>query len=72
MFIRSSKAQHPLLRSIGLQCSNYQCGFTARGIVEITHEISPSAIPNPKVKLLTTKEILLLKAANDGFFNENL
>lgn len=65
MFIRSSKPQHPLLRSIGLQCSNYQCGFTCGGIVEITHEISPAAVPNPIVQLMSLKEITLRKAAND-------
>lgn len=30
MYIRSSRQQHPLLRALGLQCSNFCCGFFCR------------------------------------------
>lgn len=63
--IRSSNQKHPLLKTIFLQCPNIYCGFTCSGNIEITHEISPSAMPNPEIKLMTLKEITGRKAAND-------
>lgn len=63
--IRSSTYEHPLLKTIFLQCRNVLCGFTCRGNIEITHEISPSAMPNPDVKIMTLKEMAERKAAND-------
>ena len=63
--IRSSEQKHSLLKSIFLQCPNIFCSFTCGGNIEITHEISPSAIPNPEIKLITLKELALRKAAND-------
>ena len=71
MIARSSREVHALLRDIFLQCSNYQCGFSAGGILEITHEISPSAAPNPEVNLMTLKEITGRKAANDENMENN-
>ncbi len=65
MTVRSSNAVHALLRNIFLQCSNYQCSFSAGGILEITHEISPSARPNIEIQLQTIKELTARKAAND-------
>lgn len=53
--IRSSKQQHVLLRSIWLQCSNVMCGFTGAGIIEITHQISPSSQKNPDINLKKLK-----------------
>ena len=70
MTIRNSRSVHALLRNIFLQCSNYQCSFSAGGILEITHEISPSAKPNPEVKLQTIKELTERKAANDDFIQD--
>lgn len=49
--IRSSKYQHILLKQIWLRCKNVECGFTCAGNIDITHQISPSAIPNPAVQL---------------------
>ncbi|RLL46406.1 hypothetical protein D9K79_08115 [Acinetobacter cumulans] len=65
MIARSSREVHALLRDIFLQCSNYQCGFSAGGILEITHEISPSARPNIEIQLQTIKELTARRAAND-------
>ena len=69
--IRSSNQKHPLLKTIFLQCPNIYCGFTCSGNIEITHEISPSALPNPEVKLMTLKEITGRKAANDENMENN-
>lgn len=63
--IRSSVYEHALLKTLFLQCRNVLCGFTCRGNIEITHEISPSAMPNPEVKLRTFKELTSRQAAND-------
>jgi len=68
--IRSSTYEHPLLKTIFLQCRNVLCGFTCRGNIEITHEISPSAMPNPDVKIMTLKEMAERKAANDETMGE--
>ena len=65
--IRSSVQEHALLKTIFLQCRNVLCGFTCRGNIEITHEISPSAVPNSDVRLMTLKEMAERKAANDEF-----
>lgn len=63
--IRSSREEHAILKTLWFQCSNVHCGFTCGGHIEITHTISPSAIPNPSIQLPTLKELLELKAAND-------
>lgn len=63
--IRSSIQEHILLKTLFLQCRNVHCGFTGRGNIEITHEISPSAIPDCNVKLRTFKELTSRQAAND-------
>lgn len=63
--IRSSVYEHALLKTLFLQCRNVLCGFTCRGNIEITHEISPSATPNPEVKIRTFKELTARQAAND-------
>lgn len=69
--IRSSNQKHPLLKTIFLQCPNIYCGFTCSGNIEITHEISPSAAPNPEVNLMTLKEITGRKAVNDENMENN-
>lgn len=63
--IRSSIQEHILLKTLFLQCRNVLCGFTGRGNIEITHEISPSAVPDCNVKLRTFKELTSRQAAND-------
>ena len=63
--IRSSIQEHILLKTLFLQCRNVLCGFTGRGNIEITHEISPSAVPDCNVKLRTFKELTSHQAAND-------
>ncbi|RSC23027.1 hypothetical protein EGS47_09850 [Acinetobacter sp. FDAARGOS_515] len=71
MYIRSSRQQHPLLRALGLQCSNFCCGFSAGGNLEITHQISASATPNPIIRLQTLDQINAeRKAANDEHMEE--
>lgn len=47
----NSKQEHSLFRIAYFNCENHFCGFTARGEFSITHQISPSAIPNPNVNL---------------------
>lgn len=69
MHIKSSREMHALLRNIFLQCSNYTCSFSAGAILEITHQISPSATPNPNIQLQTLDQINAdRKAANDEIF----
>lgn len=49
--IRTSVGQHVFLRTAYLQCTNEPCGATFRAQFEITHEMSPSGMPNPTVCL---------------------
>lgn len=49
--IRTSIGEHLLLRTAYLQCTNEACGATFRGAFEITHTLSPSAMPNPSIQL---------------------
>ncbi|MFC2994850.1 ogr/Delta-like zinc finger family protein [Acinetobacter sichuanensis] len=68
MSIRTSKNIHPLFRILYFQCSNFKCGFTCSGNLEITHQISPSAAPNLNIQLKTLDQISAeRKASNDEY-----
>lgn len=49
--IRGSELVHELLRKEWLQCSNVACGWTGASDSELAYELSPSAMPNPNVRL---------------------
>lgn len=49
--VRNSSQEHALLRVGYLQCTNVACGATWRVAMEITHRMSPSAVPNPEIDL---------------------
>jgi hypothetical protein len=49
--IRSSLKKHDLLKVLYLQCSNPQCSWSGRASLEITHQLSASAVPNPDIQL---------------------
>lgn len=53
MLIRTSKQTCSLYKEVYFQCSNIFCGWTAHGEFTITHQISPSAIPNDSINLPT-------------------
>ena len=50
-YLRTSKLESPLFRVVYFQCSNIKCGFSARAEFAITHQVAPSANPNPLVNL---------------------
>lgn len=56
--IRNSDGRHICLRILYMQCTNIQCGATYRGMVEVTHQYSPSGRPNPAFHLPTTPQHL--------------
>ncbi len=62
MRIRSSKGLHPLMRELYLQCSSEACGWTGSGSMEVTHTLSPAAIPNPTIQLPDAPAALRRKA----------
>lgn len=66
--IRTSVGEHFFFRRAYLQCTNEACGFTAIGSFEITHEMSPSGIPNPQISLPTAPTALRRQAmlSRDG------
>jgi hypothetical protein len=51
MRIRTSEGRHIFLRVAYLQCINEACGWSVRAEFEMTHELSPSGMPNPQVHL---------------------
>ncbi|MFJ4068045.1 ogr/Delta-like zinc finger family protein [Pseudomonas sp. NPDC089996] len=51
MRIRTSEGRHIFLRVAYLQCVNEACGWSVRAEFEMTHELSPSGMPNPHVHL---------------------
>ncbi|WP_225775892.1 ogr/Delta-like zinc finger family protein [Pseudomonas sp. Marseille-Q5115] len=51
MRIRSSDGTHIFLRLAYLQCTNEVCGWSCKAQFEMTHELSPSGMPNPSVQL---------------------
>lgn len=51
MRIRTSEGTHIFLRVAYLQCVNEACGWSVRAQFEMTHEMSPSGMPNPSVRL---------------------
>jgi len=51
MRIRTSEGTHIFLRVAYLQCTNEACGWSVRAQFEMTHEMSPSGMPNPTVSL---------------------
>jgi len=51
MRIRTSEGTHIFLRIAYLQCINEACGWSVRAEFEMTHEMSPSGMPNPAVCL---------------------
>lgn len=51
MRIRTSDGQHIFLRIAYLQCTNEACGWSVRAEFQMTHELSPSGMANPTVRL---------------------
>ncbi|HCN46483.1 MAG TPA: transcriptional regulator [Pseudomonas sp.] len=51
MRIRTSEGRHIFLRVAYLQCTTEACGWSVRAEFEMTHELSPSGMPNPEVWL---------------------
>ncbi|WP_047230259.1 ogr/Delta-like zinc finger family protein [Pseudomonas brassicacearum] len=68
MRIRTSEGTHIFLRVAYLQCTNEACGWSVRAEFEMTHEMSPSGMANPSVKLPIADTALrraAMKSAND-------
>jgi len=51
MRVRNSVGEHPLMRSVYIDCLSLVCGASFRASLEITHLMSPSAIENPSITL---------------------
>ncbi|MCO7516933.1 ogr/Delta-like zinc finger family protein [Pseudomonas guariconensis] len=66
MRIRTSEGRHVFLRVAYLQCINEACGWSVRAQFEMTHELSPSGMPNPDVHLPSAYGELRRAARNPG------
>jgi hypothetical protein len=62
MRIRTSEGTHIFLRVAYLQCVNEACGWSVRAQFEMTHEMSPSGMANPAVRL-PIADVALRRAA---------
>lgn len=51
MRVRTSVGRHIFLRVAYLQCITEACSWAVRAEFEMTHELSPSGMPNPEVNL---------------------
>ena len=51
MRISTSEGKHIFLRVACLQCTHKGCGWSVRAEFEMTHEMSPSGMANPEVRL---------------------
>ncbi|WP_196296427.1 ogr/Delta-like zinc finger family protein [Moraxella bovoculi] len=49
--IRTSRDEHILMRRLWVQCQNLSCGWAGTYNCECDGELSPSATPDPQVKL---------------------
>ncbi|WP_263264911.1 ogr/Delta-like zinc finger family protein [Pseudomonas sp. RIT-PI-S] len=62
MRIRTSDGVHIFLRVAYLQCVHEGCGWACRAQFEMTHELSPSGMPNPAIDLPLAPKALRLEA----------
>ncbi|TDF86314.1 ogr/Delta-like zinc finger family protein [Pseudomonas sp. H9] len=68
MRIRTSEGTHIFLRVAYLQCTNEACGWSVRAQFEMTHEMSPSGMANPAVRLPIAPTVMrrqAMKSADD-------
>ena len=76
MRIRTSEGRHIFLRVAYLQCTTEACGWSVRAEFEMTHELSPSGMPNPEVFLPRADSELrraaLQPLAPDGLAQEGM
>jgi hypothetical protein len=68
---RSSRRLLPTSTELFLECTSFDCRATYGAAIEITHGITPSAIPNPSVQLRMApprRRALPQPANDDGAF----
>ena len=63
MRIRTSEGRHIFLRVAYLQCTTEACGWSVRAEFEMTHELSPSGMPNPDVRPVSYTHLTLRTCA---------
>lgn len=76
MRIRTSEGKHIFLRVAYLQCTHEGCGWSVRAEFEMTHEMSPSGMANPEVRLpmatAAQRRAAMLSATNQPDLLDNL
>ncbi|NQZ32549.1 MAG: ogr/Delta-like zinc finger family protein [Oceanospirillaceae bacterium] len=68
--VRNSTGLSALVRACYLQCLNLGCGATFKATTEITHRLSPPAIPNPAIHLPMADLAMLKCASGDSTDNQ--
>ena len=64
--VRNSTGLSALVRACYLQCLNLGCGATFKATYEITHRLSPPAVPNPSIHLPMADWAMLRSASRDA------
>jgi len=57
MLIRKSEQQSRVTRSYTFRCSNDECGYSATGMLELIHTLSPPAVPAAGVSIPLSPKI---------------
>jgi len=55
--VRTSQAMSNLTRQSTYCCTNEECGHTFVGLTEVVYTLSPSATPDPSVRLPLSKHV---------------
>lgn len=63
--VRNSVGDHPLMRTVYIECLSLVCSATFRASLEITHLMSPSAIENPSINLPLADSAMRAAAMKD-------
>lgn len=66
MRIRNSEAQTPTFKTMYAQCMNMACGATYTGSLTWDHELSPSGLDRPRVRLPLAPSVARMQALRDS------
>ena len=66
MRIKDSKEQTPTFKTMYAQCLNIACGATYTGSLTWDHELSPSGLDRPRVRLPLAPSVARMQALRDS------
>ncbi len=66
MRIRNSESQTPTFKTMYAQCTSIACGATYSGSLTWDHELSPSGLDRPRVRLPVAPSVQRMQALRDS------